>query len=233
MKISAVRFGFTPPHFLTKFSRGYDSVKKHDNNIFSFTKLKRENGAGFTPHHFLTKLFRGYDSVKKHDNNIFSFIKLKRESGAGFTLIEMLLVMAIVAILATLGQMSYSVWLKKVQVNTVVEQIRSSLIRVQQQAVAAEDGLAWGIHFETDRYTIFSSTIYDPADPTNKVKLLSNIVIVNPDSSLSDGNVGFSPNVVFEKFTGRTINIGTITVAVGSDASVARGLLITFFGAIE
>jgi prepilin-type N-terminal cleavage/methylation domain-containing protein len=159
---------------------------------------------------------------------------LQRKSHtSGFTVIEMLAVLVIMGILATLGQASYSVWQKKVQVNTMVEQLRSSLIRAQQQAVAAEEGQAWGVHLESDRYVIFPSTIYNPADPLNKVKLLSGVTILNPDSTLSDGNVGYSPNVVFEKFTGRTINTGTIVVAVTTDTSVTRDLIITFFGAIE
>jgi prepilin-type N-terminal cleavage/methylation domain-containing protein len=171
------------------------------------------------------------------DNSFFktfsSLRQPKSKTGAGFTAIEMLLVVAILGILATLGQGSYTVWLKKVQVNTTIEQIRSSLIRAQEQAVAAEDGKAWGIHFETDRYIIFPTTIYNPAEPKNKVKLLSGISIVQPDSSLSDGTSGYSPNVVFEKFTGRTVNTGIITVAVSSDPTVTRQLVITFFGAIE
>ncbi len=158
---------------------------------------------------------------------------IANSSKRGFTAIEILLVIAILGILATLGQMSYSVWLKKVQVNTSVEQIRSALIRTQQQAVAAEGGTAWGIHLEADRYTIFATTNYDPVSPLNKTKILTGVNILQPETSLSDGNVGYSQNVVFEKFTGRTINTGTITVAVATDPTVTRDLIITFFGAIE
>lgn len=151
----------------------------------------------------------------------------------GFTILEMIIVIGILGIIAAMGQSGYGVWQKQVQINTVNDQIRSSLIRVQQEAVAAPGGKAMGMHLEADRYVIFSGTVYDPADTANNVKILSGIIIVNPSGSLSDGSLGFSPDVVFDKFDGRTVNTGTITVAVASSPSVTRSVTVGRFGSIE
>lgn len=151
----------------------------------------------------------------------------------GFTLLEMMIVVAILGIMLLMAQGGFGIWQKKVQVSTVIDQIRNSLIRVQQQSVSAKDGKSWGIHFQSDRYIIFSGDLYDPQNLDNQVKMLTGVYIVNPDASLSDGTVGYSPNVIFEKFTGKTVNVGTITIATETDPNVRRSVSIGAFGSID
>ncbi|MFH0873317.1 MAG: type II secretion system protein [Candidatus Komeilibacteria bacterium] len=151
----------------------------------------------------------------------------------GFTLIEIIVTMAILGILLTLGQGAYSVWQKMVHINNAAEELKSVLVQTQQKAAASADAKSWGVHFEADRYIIFSGDLYDPADTANKIKSLVGLTIINPDTSLSDGASGYSPDAVFAKFTGQTVNSGAITLSVISDLTVTRSITISKLGVIQ
>lgn len=132
-----------------------------------------------------------------------------------------------------MGQGSYAVWQKNVHIHNATEEFKSSLVQAQQKAAASADGKSWGVHLEADRYTLFSGDIYTVNNPTNVVKDLIGLTIVNPATSLSDGTSGNSPDVVFFKFTGQTVNSGTITLQVNADPTIQRTISISNLGVIQ
>lgn len=152
---------------------------------------------------------------------------------AGFTALEVVITILILGILATLGQGSYAVWQKKVNIHNATEELKSSLVQAQQKAAASADGKSWGVHLEADRYTLFAGDIYSVNNPTNVVKILVGLTILNPTMSLSDGTSGYSPDVVFFKFTGQTVNSGTITLQVSADPTIQRSISISNLGVIQ
>lgn len=146
---------------------------------------------------------------------------------------EIVITILILGILATLGQGSYAVWQKNVHIHNATEELKSSLVQAQQKAAASADGTSWGIHLEADRYTEFAGDIYSINNPTNVVKSLVGLTIVNPTTSLSDGTSGHSPDVVFFKFTGQTVNSGMITLQVAAEPTIQRSIVISNVGVIQ
>ena len=160
-------------------------------------------------------------------------MKPNNHKASGLTAIEVIITIALLGILLTLGQGAYSVWQKKVYIHNAAEELKSVLVQTQQKAAASADGKSWGVHFEANRYVIFSGDIYDPLNPANSVKNLTGLNIVNPATSLSDGAVGNSPDAVFAEFTGQTVNSGMITLQVTADPTVSRSISISNIGIIQ
>jgi len=107
-------------------------------------------------------------------------VKPNNHKASGLTAIEVIITIALLGILLTLGQGAYSVWQKKVYIHNAAEELKSVLVQTQQKAAASADGKSWGVHFEANRYVIFSGDIYDPLNPANSVKNLTGLNIVNP-----------------------------------------------------
>lgn len=152
---------------------------------------------------------------------------------SGLTTIEILLVLAIMVIVGSLTYGGYSVWHRRVILVNNVSELKSNLVKVQQLSVAAAQNSDWGIHLESDRYTIFQGSFYNQDDQNNQIKQISGSQILNPDSTFSDGIGGMSSNVVFIKFKGTTYNTGTIAItdAVGSGGT--KYITVSEVGQIE
>ncbi len=143
------------------------------------------------------------------------------------------MVIVIIGILVAITFSAYINWQQQVRLGNGIEQLKSALTKAQQLSVASAEGNGWGLHLESDRYVLFSGLAYDVANPTNRVELLSGLEIINPATSLSDGSGGYSPNIIFDKVTGRTVNTGTIELSVAYWPSLSRTVIINSLGIIQ
>lgn len=151
----------------------------------------------------------------------------------GFTTIEVLMILAIMVIVASLSFGGYSIWRRRVVLVNNVSELRSNLTKVQQLSVAAAQNSNWGIHLESDRYTIFQGPFYNQDDPNNQIKHISGSQILNPNSTFSDGIGGFGSNVVFIKFEGITYNTGTIAITDAIGSGGTKYITVSETGQIE
>lgn len=152
---------------------------------------------------------------------------------AGITYIELMIVLLIVAFISAMGFSAYLNWQKDVTLVNAADELKSAIVLAQGQALAAAGNNHWGVHLESDNYTIFPGTFFNQNNPENKTKELRGVQILNPATSLADGVGGFGPNVVFTKYTGQTVNFGQIVLSASSDSSKTKTVTIQNNGQIN
>ena len=122
----------------------------------------------------------------------------------GFTLVELIVTMGIIAVMLTLGGISFLGGQRRSVLSSTVETIVSDLKQQQLKAVTGDTGGAsysgaYGIYFEPSRYTLFHGTQYQLGNADN--------FVVNLNSSIQFIGINFpSSTLVFASVSGETLN---------------------------
>lgn len=140
---------------------------------------------------------------------------------SGFTLIEVIIVMAIIAILGIVGIIfgldSYT--------RSVCHSERDTLVfliyRARNKAVDNADKMSHGIHFENDKYILFSGDIYRPSDALNETTSRGSSVPI----SISTSSVVLSGDIIFNQLTGRIDNSNVSDIFIGSATTTCHDIV--------
>ncbi len=151
----------------------------------------------------------------------------------GLSIIEVLMVVFMVGVIVSIGFNSYVGWQKQVRLINTKEEIKSVLVRAQQQATSAMGNKSWGIHLATTSYSLFSGDFYDQDNPSNQVWDLQGIEVLSASTTFSNGAGGRGSDVIFYKFTGLTVNTGTIDLLVSSDPNSTTTINVSASGKID
>lgn len=146
----------------------------------------------------------------------------------GFTILEILIVIAISAILMVGGMSAYSHFTKKKSLELTTQTIASYLKDARSFTVASKGDTTYGVHFETNRIVLFSgATFSDVATDNREHTLPGNIEIstINLNGGGSD--------VVFQRLTGATSQYGTTTLSLLADITDTKDIVIEATGIIE
>jgi prepilin-type N-terminal cleavage/methylation domain-containing protein len=139
----------------------------------------------------------------------------------GFTLIEMLLSVAIIAMLAGVSGPVYNSFVTRNDLDITGQQIVQSLRRAQTYARSMSDDSAWSVEIETSAATLFKGTNFGGRDAT-----LDEAVTI-PASITRSGLT----EVQFAKFTGLPNTTGTITLT--SNTNETRTITINAKGMVN
>ena len=154
-----------------------------------------------------------------------------KNSFRAFTLLELLIVVAISAILSGIGITYYATQRRTKTLETVTQDITNYLHYVQQKSIAQQEGKQWGVHFENpnsgkDFYALYTGTTY--STPIETRYLPVGIEFQEPTS-------GNSTDISFAKLTGadaagtdQSITIELIGMGSTSTISVSSEGLITY-----
>ncbi len=151
----------------------------------------------------------------------------------GISIIEVLMVLCMVGVIAAMGFSSYLGWQKQVRLVNAKDELRSVLVRAQQQATAAANDKSWGIHLTTTTYALFSGDFYDKDNPGNQVWNLQGVEVFSASTTFADGSGGRSSDVLFTKFVGSTVNTGTIELLVNTSPLATTTLDVNASGKID
>jgi len=140
---------------------------------------------------------------------IYKITKLKAKA---FTLMELLIVVAITTILASVGISSYVNQQRAKLLDTSAQEIVGYLRYAQQKSIGQEGGNQWGIHFENpassdDFYALYTGTSYTSPEETRY--LSSGIEYESPTA-------GNSIDVSFSKLTGASATSTTQSITIKS-----------------
>lgn len=143
----------------------------------------------------------------------------------GFTLIEVLVSLAILAVIATLGAVSFSGANTDRALTIEVEKTLTVLAKARSQTLAAKDGAVYSVHFEERKEVLFRGSVYSAEAATNQAQALNTAVKISALALAGGGS-----EVVFQKLTGATAQSGTITLAAVRDAGKTKVITITATG---
>ena len=123
----------------------------------------------------------------------------------GFTIIELMVVMGVFAVLASITTLSLSNSQHSSYLNTSVSTMVTDLKRQQLKAMLGDTegrgvSSTYGLNFETGRYTLYHDA-YSSTEPTN--------FIINLEGTIQISTPG---NVVFAKGNGEPTGLSTITL---------------------
>lgn len=145
----------------------------------------------------------------------FNFSFKKREDG--FTLLEILISVGIIALIGSLGLVSFISSRRTRDLNVETQSVLAILRLAQSKTLSAEGGEPWGMHLESDKYTLF------PAQNSFNAVTASNTVYILP-STLEIANISLSgggQDVIFQRISGRTPQSGTFELRVKSGVDSA------------
>lgn len=157
----------------------------------------------------------------------------------GFSLIELIIVMTLIAIVATFSITSLSNYQRDTQFGSIAETIVSQLRYAQSKSIAGEGSLTWGVHFDTsvsDQHfiAVFQGASYGAGTNIERTSFGDSARLVN--ITLNGGG----NDVLFNRLTGLTSQYGTgassraVCVTHEADLSTCRkGIIVTANGQIS
>lgn len=146
----------------------------------------------------------------------------------GFVLIELLLVIGIIVILASLLSFQLNFFKSQSSLDAAAQEIISTLRLVQNKTLASENASSFGVHFDNNKFVIFKGTLYDQGSPSNESHELA------PSLSIADINLATnSTEVIFERLTGNTFNVGSVDILVNNNPLTKKTIYISGQGTIS
>jgi prepilin-type N-terminal cleavage/methylation domain-containing protein len=139
-----------------------------------------------------------------------------------FSLIEVLLVVALVAILAIASASTLYNYYRVSSMDFELKTVTSRLQRVRQQAISNDSGSQYSVKFFAGRYVVFAGATYVEGLASNEEYQLTTNVLVSTSFT--------SDIITFDNFTGRTGVSGTLTL---SAFDLNRVITINQLGIVE
>jgi len=138
----------------------------------------------------------------------------------GFSLLELLIVMAIIALLGTAGVGYYRGFVKNVELQTVSKALAGDLRHVRSKSMIGEDGVKWGAHVVntsggSQYYELFST----PTNYADGSKLVISTTTLSTGLIFSDPIAGATKDIIFTKISGTTTAATVVVVSEGNYAT--------------
>lgn len=149
----------------------------------------------------------------------------------GISVIEILIVVSIIGILAAIVLPSLSLFRREQTLNNTTGDVVSLLNSARNNTISSLSSNNYGVHFQSDRATYFTGSVFNSGDATN-VPLVFDSSVTIPSINGINLNGGGS-DVIFTRLTGDTPNYGTIIVALTSDSTRKKTISISKTGSIS
>jgi prepilin-type N-terminal cleavage/methylation domain-containing protein len=144
----------------------------------------------------------------------------KHHKHRGFTLLEMLLSVALMAVISGIGTPIYQSFQNRNDLDIAANSVVQSIRRAQMLSQAGAGDSTWGVHVESGSITLFRGTSY--ASRSTDVDEVFSMPTAIVSSGISD--------VVFDVLTGEPQTTGTLTLT--SQANEIRTITINEKGMV-
>jgi len=154
-----------------------------------------------------------------------------KKKDLGFSLLEIIIVIAIFSILATVSMSDFVSSKKTSDLNNNVKEFVSTIKLAQSKTVSSENYSQYGVYINTsvspNQYTLFKGATYTSDPSSYQVYSLQNTMEFN-DVSLGGGN-----EIVFDKLNGASQESGSISIRIKNDATKSKTVYITSLGSVS
>jgi len=144
-----------------------------------------------------------------------------------FTLFEVMVVVAILSLITGIGALYSQTSQVRTDVNSQAATFVSYVRLAQSDAQSGRSNASHGVHLESDSYTIFIGSTYDPAETSNYIINLPSSIVIQNSSFNGGGN-----DIVFDSPNGETTTYGTLEF-FSSQINQTISITITPIGTIE
>lgn len=147
----------------------------------------------------------------------------------GFTLIELIIVMAITAIIivGSYGILGFN-FKSRNELELAAREIVSVLRNAQDRSISQEDGVQWGVYFENMSNNSGFYVLYKGATTTFISK--KNL---NPNIKFSDPLIGNSKDISFNKMSGLPVSSTTIVIFLENNSLATTTITVNLNGQIQ
>ncbi len=122
---------------------------------------------------------------------------------------------------------SFSLFNKSEALDKDTDAVVESLEEARSLTLSSQAASQYGVHFGTQKITIFTGTTYSSTSPSNK-----DISLATTDTILTISLTGGGSDVVFKRLTGETTQNGTVVIS-SPTTSKTRTVTIYKTGVIE
>ena len=150
-----------------------------------------------------------------------------RTKSAGFTLLELLLTIAILAVVAIFGSINLINYYSRQNLNLTVDEIIAFLRDAQNRSITQESGDQWGVHFSnttsTKNFQLFHGPDFASGTLAMSRDLRVGVQFVAPAA-------GTSTDIIFSKVTGYPNATTSIVLILGNNPNQAYTITINAVG---
>lgn len=153
---------------------------------------------------------------------------LKVKSQLGFTLLELMLVIALLAVLSTLATDFYTNFQRGSELEAASKSLARDIKRMRESALSGLSDNNWGVHMvngATDYYEVFSS----PTDYVNAAKIISATTSLPQNIYFSLPAEGVSQDILFSKIAATTTATSISLISRGATSTIK----VSAFGGVE
>ncbi len=151
---------------------------------------------------------------------------LRTPRRTGFTLVEIAVTISILVVIGTLALVSFIGSRNTRDLATAGQEIVSVLRKAQARALAGENNMTWGVHFDTTRAVLFRGPTYAGSTLTETHLLPSSVTFYSVNLA------GGGSDVIFSKITGSTEQPGSVELRITGSGQTGFSITIDASGKI-
>lgn len=153
---------------------------------------------------------------------------MKETTKYGFSLVEIMLVVGIMAVIATIIIFSFSALNKNYNLEGAAQNGATMFKDARGRTLSAQNNSQYGIHIASSSLTLFPGSIFVSGNSSNETLIFSQSVAVGT-TTLS--GVGF--DIIFSRLKGTPSQFGTTSVYLVNNPSKYKNIIIRESGLIE
>jgi prepilin-type N-terminal cleavage/methylation domain-containing protein len=135
----------------------------------------------------------------------------------GFTLLEVLIVVAVLAILSAISTPIFRGFLKKNELDSVTQGIVYDLKRARANAMSGENGLKWGIRFNSATNSYYYQVFSSPGLFSNASTSIESTIYLPKQIIFSEPAGSSTKDIIFERISGSVSASSSVTIFNSAD----------------
>jgi len=151
---------------------------------------------------------------------------MRKKEQKGFSFVEILVVVAIFAILSVISAVAFQNFNRAASLKVVTEEVLGALVDARNSTLASDGDTVFGIHLDETEIVRFAGSPYSSSDPNNVTYAF--VGGVTATGTLVESNT----DITFQRLTGQPSATGTIVILDNTDTASST-IMIHASGLIE